>query len=273
MGFTRAGMPSAIDPLGFVLSSSVRADLLRAVADGTTSTDDLLRDLDASSSAIYSALGRLEDVRLLEARGEGWRLTGSGRLVADFLARRDQLGRLLEGAGEYLATHDTGVLPRRYRHRMSELADADVLEAAEPDPQGLIREITTRLENTTSVDVLAPIYVDEHGSVLPTIEDSRLVIDERIVATAVEAADSVGDVEAELEDYVDEAIRIASVDFALTVTDDALLLSLPTLDGSYDARTEFVAEHERGRQWGTELFESFWADAEPLESYVSYRFL
>lgn len=273
MGYTRARMPSSADPLGFVLSSSVRADLLRAVADGMATTDDLLTDVDASSSAIYSALGRLEDVRLLEAEGDGWRLTGSGRLVADFLARRDRLGRLLEEAGEYLATHDTEALPRRYRLRLSELADADVLEAAEPDPQGLIREITTRLENTASVDVIAPIYVDEHGSVLPTIEDSRLVLDESIVATAVEAADSVADVEAELENYVDEAIRISSVDFALTVTDDALLLSLPTLDGSYDARTEFVTEHERGRRWGTDLFETLWAEAEPLEPYVRDRFL
>lgn len=266
-------MPTGGGPLQFVLSSSVRADILRAVADGTHTTDALLADLDASSSAVYSALGRLEDASLLEPDGDDWLLTGSGQLVADFVERREGLDLLLEEAAEYLATHATGSIPQPFRDRMSELAGVEILEATDTTPRGVVTELTERLEETESADILTPIYDEAYRGALPAIEDSRVVFDEGVLETAVDAADAPADVEAAIDRYADEPIRITPTDFALVVTDDALWLSLPTLSGGYDARTEFVVETEQARQWGRDVFEVFWAEATPLEPYVRDRFL
>lgn len=266
-------MPPGGGPLQFVLSSSVRADVLRTVADGTRTTDALLAELDASSSAVYSALGRLEDASMLVSDGDEWRFTGSGRLVADVVERHERLDRLLEDAGDYLATHATESIPQPFRHRMGELAGVQILETTDTTPRGVVRELTDRLEDTHSADILTPIYDEAYRGILPDIERSRVVFDEGVIETAVEAAGSDADVEEALERYGDEPIRIAATDFALAVTDDALLLSLPTLDGGYDARTEFVVEHERARHWGRDLFEVFWTEATPLEPYVRDRLL
>lgn len=261
------------DPLQFVLSSSVRSDLLRAIAEGTRTTDDLLASIDASSSAIYSALGRLEESSLVSSDGEAWSLTGSGRLVADFVSRRDRLERVLAEAESYLAAHDLSAIPPAYRLRMSELAGAEVLEASETEPQRVVRELTERFQTAERADVMSPIYAEALGSAMPTTDDSRLLLDVGVVETAVEAVDGDEALERELDDWTDTNVRVDHVEFALAVTDEALLLSLPDLDGSYDARTEFVAETERGREWGIDLFEDYWTDAEPLGPYVRERYL
>ena len=98
-------------------------------------------------------------------------------------------------------------------------------------------------------------------------------IDESIVERFVEDTGDEAAVERDLDSYEDANIRVDQVDVALAVTEDSLLLSLPDVDGRYDARTEFVVEHDRGRQWGIDLFEAFWADAEPLVPYVRDRYL
>lgn len=256
------------DPLQFVLSSSVRADLLRSVADGRRTTDELLEAIDASSSAIYNALGRMEEASLLTSEDDRWELTGSGRLVADFVRRRNRLGDLLGEAESYFATHDLDAIPEEFRLRMSELAGADVLEASETEPQRVIRQVAEHFETAERADVLSPIYTETFGSAVPTTGDSRLLLDESVVEMAVDTTADADELEAELDDWAAANVRVDTVDFALAVTEDALLLSLPNLEGSYDARTEFVVEHDRGRQWGTELFEHFWADAQPLVPYV-----
>lgn len=261
-------MAPGADPLQFVLSSSVRADLLGRVADGRRRTDELLETIDASSSAIYNALGRLEDASLLTSEGDVWDVTGSGRLVADFVRRRNRLGSLLGEAESYFATHDLGAIPQEFRLRMSELAGADVLEASETEPQRVIRQVAEHFESAERADVLSPIYAETFGSAVPTSGESRLLLDESIVEMAVDTTADRAALEAELEDWAAANVRVDTVDIALAVTEDKLLLSLPRLDGSYDARTEFVVDHPRGREWGTELFEHFWRDAEPLVPYV-----
>lgn len=266
-------MTPSPDPLQFVLSSSVRADLLGSVADGTRTTDELLESIDASSSAIYNALGRLEEASLLTADGDVWEVTGSGRLVADFVRRRNRLGSLLGEAESYFATHDLGAIPQEFRLRMSELAGADVLEASETEPQRVIRQVSEHFESAERADVLTPIYAETFGSAVPTSGESRLLLDEGIVEMAIDTTADRESLEAELEDWAEANVRVDVLDFALAVTEDALLLSLPRLDGSYDARTEFVVEHDRGREWGTELFEHFWSDADPLVPHVRERHL
>jgi predicted transcriptional regulator len=59
------------------------------------------------------------------------------------------------------------------------------------------------------------------------------------------------------------------VDVAVSVTDGHLLLSLPTLDGQYDSRTEVLATDERALAWGRDLFEYYWDRAVPEEEFLA----
>lgn len=261
-------MASGADSLQFVLSSSVRSDILLAVAGGRPSTDDLLDALDASSSAIYNALGRLDDAGLLRSTNGRWRLTGSGRLIADFVDDRKRLGSLMDEAGEYFTSHDARAVPAEYRRRMNELADASVIRAAETEPQSVVREVSTRLANAGTAFVVSPIYDELFERAMPDSEGSRVVLDRQVVDTVANELDGEAAIEDQLAERKDDPIRVTDANFALAVTESALLLSLPLLDGSYDARSEFVAEHDRALRWGTELFEHLWDEAVSLEDHV-----
>ena len=58
----------------------------------------------------------------------------------------------------------------------------------------------------------------------------------------------------------------------MAVSDDALLLSLPKLDGSYDPHTEVVAETDAAVDWGKRLFEWVWERAADTERYLADRY-
>lgn len=246
-------MADGDEPIQVVQSSSVRADVLRAVAAETRTTDELLEALDASSSAVYNAIGRLEDASLLTVADQGWEVTGTGRLVADCVTLEQRLGTLFGEAGDYLATHDTSVLPVEFRFRMSDLAGGSVLEATETEPQRVVREVAARLERASRALMIAPIYIEAYAGSMPFEPESRLLLDPDVL----EAIDGDGDGAGEA------AVRITDVDFSMAVTDSALLLSLPTLDGQYDSQSEFVAEHDPAIRWGEGLFDALWAEADP----------
>ncbi len=260
-------------PLEFVLSSAVRSDVLLAVADGHRSTDALLSGLDASSSAVYNALRRLEEAGLLVSGADAWSLTGSGHVVAAYAADSARLRSLFDQTDDYLATHDARPLPEPYRRRMGELADAHVIRASESEPQSVVRDIGRRLERSDHALVISHIYDELFESALPETGSAQLVLDYGVVDTVAGELDDEAAIEAELATYESEPIRVTDVGFAVTVTDDELLLSLPHLDGGYDAQTELVAEHERARTWGADLFEDRWAEATPLVEYVRDTYL
>lgn len=248
------------DPVQAVLSSSVRADVLLAVAEGTRTTNDLLAALSASSSAVYNAIGRLEELALLDAGQDGWRVTGTGRLVADHVGQKQRLSSLLAESGDYFAAHDASVLPVEHRLRMSDLAGGWVLEATDTEPQLVVREISERLEEASRAWSVTPIYVESYVETTPVEAESRLILAPDVLETILETSE-----DAEDDDGRDgPAVRLADTDFAMTVTEETLLLSLPTLDGQYDAQTEFVADHPRALRWGERLFETVWASAEPV---------
>lgn len=261
-------MSTAADPLRFVLSSSVRSEVLTSVADGTRTTDDLLEVVDASSSAVYDALGRLEDAGYLHSAGDDWSLSGSGRLIADFVGERARLEALLSDARRYLLTHDTCAIPEPFRLRMSDLAGGRVITASETEPRTVVREVSDRLSRADSALIVTPIYDQLFEDAMPTSAQSRIVVDpDVVVSVAGNASDDA--IEAMLEEYRDYRIHVTEIDFSLAVTDECVMLSLPSADGSYDTQAEFIAEHDRGRQWGSELFEALWDDATPLSTHVT----
>lgn len=266
-------MSSGADPVEFVLSSSVRSAVLRSIGDGTQTTDGLLEDVDASSSAIYEALGRLEEAGLLRSAGEDWTLTGSGRVIADCVDERERLDLLLDDAGSYLASHDTCALPERFRLRLGELAGGWVLTASSTEPQDVVREVSDRLDRADTALIATPIYDELFETVLPDPTGCRVVVDHGVVESAANELGDDAEIEAELEEYAVYDIRVTDANFSMAVTETALMLSLPLIDGGYDTQTEFLAEHDRARQWGRDLFERLWAEGEELEPYVLDHYL
>lgn len=255
-------MVSGRETVQFVVASTVRSDIVDTLGDSPASTHDLLEALEASTSAVYNSLDALEEKGLIRsADDEEWALTGSGQLVADMVRQRTRCDRLLGNMDEYLQSHDTSVLPRPLRLRIGELAGGDVVCATETEPHRAVDEVAGRIERAERAKVISPIYVESFAAAMPDEADSKLIVDEQVVVLTLEA-DDVSD-----EEFQHVGVRVADVDVALAVTDSELLLSLPTLEGGYDAQSEIIVEHDRARRWGTDLFEWYWDDAVAVDRF------
>jgi len=252
--------------VGFVLNSSVRTDVLQAVVGDTLTTEELITRVDASESAVYNAVRDLERRGLVRSIDDGWDATGSGQLVADLLEQQGNLCRLL--SDDYWRTHDVSALPRRFRIRLTELADAEVHRGSDTDPHAVVREVVDRVEaGSPDVDIVSPIYQAEYESVMPDSDRARLLLDTTVVE---EALTGVEDMET-AQRFEDTEIRILDVDVGVAVTPEHVMLSLPTIDGQYDSRTEVIATDDRALAWGRDLFEHYWdrgiSDEEFLVEY------
>jgi predicted transcriptional regulator len=250
-----------------VLGSTVRTDVLLEVGARSRPTEELKVAVEASESAVYNALGDLERLGLVNSVEGRWELTGSGRLVTDLLEQQDRLCQLLED--DYWETHDVGALPRRFRLRLMALADAEVFRAPETNPHAVVGEVVDRVEaGSPDVNIVTPIYQPEYEAVMPDSERARLIINDTVVEDALEDVDSLE----EAKTFERTPVRILDTDVGVAVTDDHLMLSLPTADGQWDSRTEVLATDDRALAWGHDLFEHYWTQATPAEEFLQQLF-
>lgn len=250
-------MTPAADHVEYVRTSSVRSAVLTAVYDAPRSTTDLVADLDASESAVYAGVNALAERGLLADSDGDWTVTGLGALVWDCLDRERKVQRLLAADETYWERHDPTAIPPRHR-RFEVFADATVLRATDADPHRVTRAVADRIRDADRAWVLAAIYHPEFAAATETCSDARIVVDRSVPDAVDEESEGASEV----------PVRVGEVPFSLTVTDDCTLLSLPRLDGSYDARSELVAESTPAVEWATDLFETYWADAMPVADTV-----
>jgi predicted transcriptional regulator len=250
--------------VGYVLGSSVRTDVLLAVVVERRSMGALIDAIEASESAVYNAVGDLERKGLVRSLETDWAATGSGHLVADLIEQQENLCRLL--ADDYWRNHDVSALPRRFRLRLTELAGAEVVRASDTDPHAVVREVRDRVDRAgTNVDIVTPIYQAEYEAVMPDSADARLLVDRSVALDALERVDSPD----EVDQWTETTVRVLDADVGIAVTDEEVMLSLPTIDGQWDSRTEVVAADDRAMEWGRDLFEHYWDRATPNDEFVA----
>lgn len=245
-------------PIQFVMDSTVRENTLLELEETTRSTREIVSALDGSESSIYAAVSALSERGLLVRRGDELWLTGSGRIVVRSIKRRRRTERVLDVDGPYWERHETGALPEWALDDLGSLASCRVLRAPKTDPNRVRRRLRERLDAADSVDVVTTVYEPEYAeSVQPSAEArSRFVLSEDVAGAA---AGQLSEPLAESAEF-----RVANVSFSLAVTEQAVFLSLPTLEGAYDPTTEIVAESTAALEWGSDLFERYWEAGRPF---------
>ncbi|WP_232703430.1 helix-turn-helix transcriptional regulator [Halobacterium wangiae] len=249
----------------FVARSAVRRAVLHAVADGGATTDDLLAAVEGSRSAVYKAVDALSEAGLVVHGDDDLATTGLGDVVAGRLADRERVARLLDGDG-YWESHDASVLPTPFRRRLPALADAEVVESPDTYPTRARARAKSLLSSAERVDAFLTVRDPERADALTGRASgarTRVVLDE-----SLSPADS--GVSAS-EDGV--SVRAGDAPCALCVTDDALLVQLPHLDGTFDDQSFLLARTDPALAWGRDYFEFGWQSATvpPEETAVSSR--
>ncbi|MDS0298084.1 DUF1724 domain-containing protein [Halogeometricum sp. S1BR25-6] len=254
-------------PVEYVESSRTRESVVVALRLEARPVRELCAALDASESGVYAATNGLRDRDLVETADGRVRLTGLGRVVADAVERRRRVETLLETDSGYWRTHDVRALPDAFRARLGELAGAEVFRASETDPGGAVRLVDDHLRDADAVSVVSPVHLPGLGRTLREVCADRpggLLVTEAVVEEIRRREGAVP-----LPERL--SVRVADASFALAAVDGRTLLSLPRLDGTYDPRTELVADTDAAAAFGEDLFNHVWAGATPVEDVASTR--
>ncbi|RJX43482.1 hypothetical protein DM826_06010 [Halonotius aquaticus] len=281
-------MPSQ-SPNEFVLTSSVRTEIVLRVAERVTPTDMLLSEIMASDSAIYDALGTLRDRGLLTQSDTGWELTAHGSLVADSVEAWQSSEAFLETNPMFWKTHRTSVIPPQFRRRLPEIGDYEIIRDTPQDPNRSEDVAISILESADACELTTPYYSRRHQEAIPTTPDTRLLVTRGVIDVSFQRYKD-GHRE-ELNNLAPATIRLTDCQFASVVTDEKLKFELLTVSGPATDRYDepgstdpsdrgsvadttalFVSETEAALQWGRDLFAMLWAESDPLDPYVKRNF-
>ena len=250
----------------FVISSSVRVDILQLLAATARPTDRLIDQLDASTSAVYTALSDLERQGVVFDGESGWTLTGQGCLVLDLIERRNSTFQTINHDQEYWENHRTDHIPREFRRRLPELGPYDVVRSEPPDVRAHARAVVDLLEQADSCRTAVPIRVPEYSDAFPDHPDSRLILPPGVIDQLQ------GEVEAGTRETVRELdaaqYRVADIQFGFTVSDSYMMLALRPM-GQHPVESVLISEADSAIRWASDLYESLWREAEPLDSFLS----
>ena len=281
-------MPSQ-SPNEFVLTSSVRTDIVLRLFEGTTPTDTLLSGIDASDSAVYDALSTLRNRGLMRERDDGWKLTAHGHLVAESVAVWRSSEAFLGRDPSFWKNHDIDVIPAPFRDRLSEIDEYDIIRDTSQEPNRCMVVAIRLLEAVDSSDITTPYYSKRHQEAIPTDPETRVLVTRGVLDVSFQRYRD-GHRE-ELNNLDPAKLRLTDCQFASVVTDDTLTFELPTVReptadrdggtatpvpserGSVAGTTAlFISETESAVQFGRDLFEWLWADSDPLGPYIDRQF-
>ncbi|WP_267639936.1 helix-turn-helix transcriptional regulator [Haloarchaeobius amylolyticus] len=252
--------------LGFVSNSAARRAVLHTLAEDARPRQAVVDAVSASESAVYDALNRLQRRGYVYERDDGdWALTGTGWAVHDLLDQIQAVEGVMDDAAEYWQTHDLSVLPECGRRTLNRLEGCSVVRSPDADPFRAARCVQDAIEGSASVDVIAPVYDDRFADALVDCDDPspRLLVTPQLLEGAVETDGPAEEETAHLD------VRVTTAGFAMAVTEDQVCVSLPKLEGGYDAKTELVARSPESVEWGASVFERVWDEATPVEAFVA----
>ncbi|OYR38543.1 winged helix-turn-helix domain-containing protein [Halorubrum sp. Hd13] len=245
----------------FVTASSIREDIVRLLANQPQPTPKLIEKLDACRSGVYKELANLKQRGALAEAEDGWQLTACGQLVTDTIARRQATEAFLDEDIEYWQHHDLELLPDQFRRRLPDIREYDVVRGDMPAADKHVSAFVSRIEAGEEPDVLAPVFVRGLDDAIPDDPNTRVLVTsevrDRLLGT-------VGSEPERERAFLNAQVRVVSADFGLGRTANSLCLVFPSR-GDGEWRATLVSETNAAIQWGEELFEALWADADPID--------
>ncbi len=165
-------MPSQ-SPNEFVITSSVRTEIVLRVSKSTTATGALLSGIDASDSAVYDALSTLRDRDLITERGRDWQLTTHGHLVADSVSAWQSSEDFLATEPAFWKNHQLDVIPARFRRRLPEIGEYRIIRDTPQDHNRSEDVAISMIDSVDSCELTTPYYSRRHHEPIPTHPETR----------------------------------------------------------------------------------------------------
>jgi len=244
----------------FVTASSVREDIVRLLSKGRQPTTKLIEELDACRSGVYKELSNLEQQGALTEASDGWELTACGQLVTDTIARRQATEEFLARDSEYWCHHSLDLLPDRFRQRLPDIGEYEVVRGGMPAVNEHVTELVSRVEASDDCVIVTPVFFRGLEDAIPDSPETRVLVTEAVLDRLLETDGSGGG-----PPLSKARIRALPAEFGLCCTGNSLCLVFPDQGGEWSST--LISETDAAVQWGTDLFESLWSEAEGVDRY------
>jgi predicted transcriptional regulator len=258
----------ALDDAAYLTRSENRVEVMRLLAEEPRDRTALKEATGVSRVTVGRMLGELEDRGWISRDGHEYRITHSGRIVAE------DLSRLLETTRTARKLRDVeSLLPvERFGFDVRRLSDAEVHRPSRSDPNAHMRRMAELLSEADVVRVLAPsvspVPVRAHRDRVLRNGDHEATV----VFTREAAAVALGDPDtrswfAEMTDT--GRVRCyryeGSYPLDVVVADDAVTLTLYDESGGAGFHSVIETTDEAVRSWAVSEVERYRADAEAID--------
>jgi predicted transcriptional regulator len=244
----------------FVTASSVREDIVRLLSKGRQPTTDLIEQLDACRSGVYKELSNLEQQGALTEGSDGWELTACGQLVTDTIARRQATEQFLARDAEYWCDHSLDLLPDRFRRRLPDIGEYEVVRGGMPAVNEHVTELASRVEASDNCKVVTPVFFRGLEEAIPDSPETQVLVTADVLDRLLDTGGSGG-----RPTLAKARIRALPTEFGLCCIGDSLCLVFPDQDGEWSAT--LISETDAAVQWGADLFEALWSDADRVDRH------
>jgi len=144
---------------------------------------------------------------------------------------------------------------------LPDIGEYDIVRGDVPAVDKHVSAFVSRIEAGEGPDVLAPVFVRGRDDAIPDSQNTRGLVTTEVRDRLLRNVESEPERE---RAFLNAQVRIVRAEFGLGRTADSPCLVSPSrADGEW--RATLVSETETAVQWGEELFEALWADADAID--------
>lgn len=257
-------METALEEVEFLARSPNRVDVLRMLAAGECTRNELAAETGASQATLGRILGDFQERSWVRRSGAYYRATATGALVAS------GIGGLLDVIETERALRDiVDYLPTAAMDfDLGHLASATVVTPSQTRPDAPVNRVVDLIRAGSSVVVVSHAFNHQslaavHERVTAGEGTFRGVFSEAAIDALAEDP-ALADHLADLLEADGVAIRVSEdeIPIAVTAVDDVVHVLLRDENGVLQASIETTDETVRA--WAAETFERYWEPATPL---------
>lgn len=254
---TKKQLTKEFSGLKYILTSEMRSKLLLTIYDDSKNLDDLRNELKKPSATILHGLKELENNNLVRKVQKYYELTSNGYLITTNMIKLIENWYSVNKSKLFWNNHDLSDMPDDALKNMYLLKNAEYVNSTTSDLSNAFNAYIKQISKARKLKIILPIYSENHFRHLITLLDgNELECLELVISEELENA-------MRQNEYIkqsileNEKVRIKTikhnVKLFLTISDEAVCLTLFFKDGHYDDSQILIATDDEALKWALNL--------------------